>query len=1055
MVKQDKLNSRPSQVGRAVVMSLNIKHLQHAPSGRVNSVSATALPGKRVLQSFGNAPIKNRAAGTAREERSQHRSWRITRMIAWSLVVTCLIASDSIAQDFAAELPRIPATEPSDAIATFDVADEFQIEQVAAEPLVNSPVAIEWDADGFLFVCEMRGYSEDQDAGISRISRLEDTNDDGLFDKSVIFVDGLRWPTGIFPYDGGLFVGDAPDLYYFKDTDGDGKADLQNTVYTGFGTSNVQGLMNSFRWGLDNRIHIATSSSGGTIRRPDQATGVNVGGRDLAFDPRSFEFELVSGAAQHGMCFDDWGRKFVSSNSDHLQQVMYEDRYIGRNRFVTPPPARISIAADGPQAEVFRNSPVEPWRIVRTRLRVSGTVPGPIEGGGRAAGYFTGATGVTIYRGDAWPQQWHGIAIVGDVGSNLIHRKRLEPNGLQLVGQRIDQQSEFVRSKDIWFRPAQFANAPDGSLYAIDVYREVIEHPLSLPPEIKKHLDLTSGRDRGRIYRIVPDGFAHRATPKLRQAKTPELVPLLEHPNAWHRETAARLLFERQDQGVVPLLEKLAAKSNSPLGKIHALYALDGLNALAAETLVRCLSDSDSQVRRHAVRLSEGSSDTGLLAKLKSIADDPSLEVRYQLAFSLGELPIDDRNSILSTLIRRDPNDRWMRAAVQSSVSDDAGDLFAELTDDNQFRSTGAIDFLKQLASQIGAQGLGPDIARALNSLLSLQDSESFVALPISGELLQHRSRRDSMLSVLDRAGKLRPLDDRVQQMIFKSIELATDDSSSDSQRVGAIDGLRFGRWNDVHPSLIALIDNRQPQSIQQAAIRTLGRFNEPGVAPPILEIWSTLSPSVRETACDVIFARPERLNVLFDAVDSGVISLGDVSQARWNIAMNIAAVKQRALKYVDLAGSKKRQEVIAAYQSSLTLPGDLQRGRIAFRKHCAGCHQVEQHGHPIGPNLAAIKSRGRETILVNVLDPNREVNPQYLNYVALTEDGRTVTGMITSENANSVSLQRAESATDTIQRTEIEQLKSTGVSIMPEGLEETIDQQTLADIIEYLMQVK
>ena len=212
----------------------------------------------------------------------------------------------------------------------------------------------------------------------------------------------------------------------------------------------------------------------------DEKDAINVRGRDIAFHPRTFEFALTSGAAQHGMCFDDWGRKFVSSNSNHIQQVMYEDRYIARNPLLSPPSSRVSIAADGPQAEVFRTSPVEPWRIVRTRLRVGGKVPGPIEGGGRAAGYFTGATGATIYRGDAWPSQWKGLAIVGDVGSNLVHRKRLEPDGLKFIARRIDEQSEFVTSSDIWFRPAQFANAPDGSLHVIDVCREVIEHPKSL-----------------------------------------------------------------------------------------------------------------------------------------------------------------------------------------------------------------------------------------------------------------------------------------------------------------------------------------------------------------------------------------------------------------------------------------------------------------------------------------------------------------------------------------------------------------------------------------------
>jgi putative heme-binding domain-containing protein len=155
------------------------------------------------------------------------------------------------------------------------------------------------------------------------------------------------------------------------------------------------------------------------------------------------------------------------------------------------------------------------------------------------------------------------------------------------------------------------------------------------------------------------------------------------------------------------------------------------------------------------------------------------------------------------------------------------------------------------------------------------------------------------------------------------------------------------------------------------------------------------------------------------------------------------------------MAGSKARQEVVDAYQKSLTLAGNLERGRAAFRKHCASCHQVEGHGHVIGPNLAAIKTRGPETILVNVLDPNREVNPQYLNYIVLTEDGRSVTGMIVSENANSVTLRRAESATDSVQRADIEQMKSTGLSIMPEGMEEAIDKQTLADIIEYLMKVE
>ena len=371
----------------------------------------------------------------------------------------------------------------------------------------------------------------------------------------------------------------APDLLYCKDTDGDGIADVRKVLFTGFGRSNVQGLMNSLHWTLDNRIQGATSSSCDTDPRragdETPALPIVLSGRDFSFDPRTLDFTPVSGGAQHGMTFDDWGRKFVCWNSDHIQMVMFEDRYLARNRYLAAPSPRVSIAADGPQAEVFRISPVEPWRIVRTRLRVSGVSPGIVEGGGRAAGYFTGATGTTIYRGNAWPAEYRGQAFVGDVGSNIVHRKILEPDGVGFIARRVDEKPEFVASRDIWFRPAQFANAPDGCLYIADVYREVIEHPLSLPPEIKKHLDLTSGRDRGRIYRVVPEGFRQPKLPQLGAASTGELVAALADRNGWTRtagdcSTNGRMRVAGRATG------NSLPKRPSPEGRMHALYALRG-----------------------------------------------------------------------------------------------------------------------------------------------------------------------------------------------------------------------------------------------------------------------------------------------------------------------------------------------------------------------------------------------------------------------------------------------------------------------------------------------
>lgn len=988
-----------------------------------------------------------------------NRLWLAGRWL--SLVWICLsVAGVAVADDdYAAELPRIPATEPADALQSFTVAPGFRMELVAAEPLISSPVAIEWDAHGRLYVCEMRGYSEDKDLAISRITRLEDTDDDGRFDTSSVFADGLLWPTAIFPFDEGLFVGDAPHLYYFKDTDGDGKADAKTTVLTGFGTSNVQGLMNSMRWGLDNRIHIACSSVGGAIRKPqdDEQDAINVRGRDISFDPRTFDFTLTSGAAQHGMCFDDWGRKFVSSNSNHIQQVMYDDHYIARNPLLSPPPSRISIAADGPQAEVYRSSPVEPWRIVRTRLRVGGKVPGPIEGGGRAAGYFTGATGVTIYRGDAWPERWKGLAIIGDVGSNLIHRKRLEPNGLQLVARRIDEQSEFVTSSDIWFRPAQFANSPDGSLHVIDVCREVIEHPKSLPPEIKRHLDLTAGRDRGRIYRIVPRGFEHRKTPRLSEASLAELVATLEHDNAWHRETAARVLYQRQDKAAVPGLRRLSRDSSSPLGRMHALYVLDGLGALDETILLPRLGDADPQVRRHAVRLAEQFPESRELSPaLELLVHDPSLSVRYQLAFTIGSVASTNRVTILKDLLRRDADNIWMQAAAQSSLVDGAGELFAALLNDPGFRSAAAAGFLQKLAAQIGQQDRAAEIDTALESVTELPETDAPFALPIVGELLKGRRRSGSVLARLSKSGELKAVDEIVERMIQASIATATDDSEDTRRRTNAVEALTYGTLEQVESTLVSLLDNRQPHQVQRASITALGTFNSPSVAEPILNVWPGLSPQLRETACEVLFARPVRTTALFDSIDAGELSISDIAKPRLLIAAKSkdAKIRTRATGYLNRAGSKLRKDVVDAYADVLDLAGDFDRGRAIFRKQCGVCHKVEGFGHEIGPNLATIKTRGPETILVNVLDPNREVNPQYLNYVVLTQDGRAMTGMISAETATSVTLRRAESASDTVLRVDIDQLKSTGVSIMPEGLEETIDKQSMADIIAYLMQV-
>ena len=449
----------------------------------------------------------------------------------------------------------------------------------------------------------MKDYSEQETECLGSIALLRDIDSDGKMDQRTTFVDGLSWPTAIWPWRDGVLVAEPPCITWFRDTDGDGKSDQSEVWFEGFQRTNVQGLVNSLRWGVDGYLHGATSSSGADIVQ----NKVQLRGRDFSIDPLKKTLVPESGGGQHGMNFNRWGEKFVTSNSDHLQQIVDLDQWLSEHpTSVSISSLRQSIAEDGPQAEVFRASPVEPWRIVRTRLRMTGVAPGIVEGGGRAAGYFTGATATLVMDHEAgFGISGFDTAIVCDVGSNLVHRKQLRANGLFYSANRIDPQTELVRSRDIWFRPVQLGDGPDGAVYIADMYREVIEHPKSLPPMIKKHLDLTSGRDRGRIWRLKPIDLSTRmASPQkwIADCTNQELVMRLASPIAWQRRSASQELIERNAQDVKVEL-KLATESKLPEARILALHCLNRLGLLDQATLRMSLTNSEAHVLSHAIAL--------------------------------------------------------------------------------------------------------------------------------------------------------------------------------------------------------------------------------------------------------------------------------------------------------------------------------------------------------------------------------------------------------------------------------------------------------------------
>lgn len=964
-------------------------------------------------------------------------------------------------KDYSAELPRVAPKEPADALKTFQPRPGFRVELVAGEPLIRSPVALDFDEDGRLFVAEFPEYNQYANPkfkGHGCVKLLEDTRGDGKYDKATAYADDLDSPVAVACYGGGVFVGSVPHILYCKDTKGDGKADLRKSVFTGFARDEAgEAMLNSFRWGLDNRFHVSTNLAGGKVRRADDKDGkpVDVRGQGFLFDPAALTFELTGGGGQHGMSLDDWGRTFVCDNSNPVHLVMYDGRYLARNPYVPAPAAAVNIAPEGKYTKLFRVSPNEPWRVLRTRLRKEGLVPGSDEGG-QPSGFFTGATGVTVYRGDAWPEEYRGNVFVGEVANNLVYRARLEPDGVGLKALRADKGVEFLASSDNWFRPVQFANGPDGCLYVIDMYRELIEGAKFLPPEILKHLDVSGGIDRGRIYRIVPEGFKRPKPPRLGKATTAELVALLEHPNGWHRDTASRLLYQRQDRTAVAPLKRLAAESKSPLGRTHALYALDGLKALEAAQVVKALDDADTRVREQAVRLAERfEAAPGVRAKLGKMTDDADLRVRYQLAFSLGSVGGEMPARALVKLATHDGADPWFRLAILTSAGDCGGEVFRSLIADKGVRGTAhGKALLAGLAVQIGAANRANDVAAVVKALDELPDSEKALAQEVVRSLVsrQPAAGRDKLSGAAGgKAGAI------LADLLRDARKAAADDKRPPTERAAAVRTLGLAPFAEARDLFADCLKPRQPQPVQAAALETLARFDDKGVPALVLAAWPGLSPQLRATAAETLFARPAWVGTFLDAVEAGKVKPGDVDPARIQLlqASGDKSLRERAAKLFAGTALSKRADVVASYQKALTLKGDAAKGKAIFKTVCSACHRLEGVGEEVGADLAAIRDRGTESMLLNILDPNREVLPKYLSYYLETDKGRTITGMITAETANGLTIRRADGTSETVLRVNIAELRSTGLSFMPEGLEKQVDVPGMADLLAYLNSIK
>ena len=960
----------------------------------------------------------------------------------------------------AGELQRFPAVPADRALETFRVRKGFRLELAASEPLVASPVTMAFDEDGRAFVAEMIDYSErrDETPHAGRIRMLEDVDGDGRFDRSTIFADNLPWPTALICSRGGLYVGASPDILWLKDTTGDGRADERRVVVTGFGSGvarlNVQALLNSFNWGLDHRLYGATGPNGGQrVARPGtDGPGLDLRGLDFSLDPLTETLRPETGGGQYGLTFDSAGNRFVCSNSDHLQWMAFDRAHVTRNPRVSLPSPRVSIAADGPAAEVFRISPDEPWRIVRTRWRISGVVPGMVEGGGRVSGYFTGATGATVYRGDAFGPEFADNVFVGDAGGNLVHRKVLHADGAGWVARRPadEQQTEFLASRDTWFRPVHFQNGPDGCLYIVDMYREVIEHPWSIPEAIKQHLDLNSGHDRGRLWRVVQEGFRRPPARRWSRASLSECIAALESPNGWVRETASRLIHERQDRSAVPGLAGLLERSTAPLARMHALHSLDGLKALdSVAHLQPALVDPDERVREQAVALAEprvvGGDPValGLRERLLARVNDPSPRVRYRLAFALGAWSDPARNRALASLLVRDGGQPWVQAAVLSGLGSGAGEVLQAVVADQGFlRQMRSGEFLESIATLMGARADVAEADRFLDQVARIEAS-SIHAPRMVRAFLEAASRSGD-------PGLHRHAEDRLREVFRAAITRSLDEGANEGERVRSVELLAVGRPAEVIEPLGRLLVSASP-GVRAAAIRSLGRLNHPGVADRLLKPWKGYRPEDRAAVVAQLAGRTDRAQALLSAVERGEVAAADIPVAavRGLQAHAVPAVAQAALR--SLPKEPSSADTLAALQPAIDLAGSADRGIRIYRERCVSCHRAGAEGHAVGPDLVTVRTAGKARLLTSIVQPHQEVAPQYIAFAVETADGETHSALIARETPTQVTLRLGGGQELTLERRTVRSMRSSGQSLMPEGLLSGLSPESVADLLEFV----
>lgn len=998
------------------------------------------------------------------------------------------LALISLLSFFSYQQPPKLSLEHQKALASFQVMEGFKVEMVAAEPLIADPVAMEVDEDGNMYVVEMHGYPLDV-SGSGKVKLLKDTNNDGFPDRSIVFADKLKLPTGIMRWKKGFIVTDAPDVLYLEDTNNDGKADIRKKLLTGFALSNPQHNLNTPRFELDNWIYLGHEGAvtpfvykkefgdkGTPIVFPDNPAApqldANANGRAVRFKPDRYELEELSGRTQYGHTTDAWGHRLYTSNANHLYHEVLANQYLKNNPALLVPNATQNISDHGEAAEIYPITENPNHQLLTD------------------VGVITSSCGVTWYLGGAFGEKFKNVTFIAEPVHNLVHADIIKDAGVSFVASRLNEKSEFLASKDAWFRPVNFYVGPDGALYVIDYYRQIVEHPEWMSDEINRSGALYNGTDKGRIYRIVPEkGLPMNWLGKLNLSKksSVELVEFLENENGWYRRTAQRLLLYRQAKDMIPALRNIIEKSKLPEAKVHALWLLDGLQAIGKEEISQALISKDSGVRENGIRVAEkylsGIFGEKLETELFSLQNDESAKVRFQLLNTLGFIKSPEAEKARLTILKRDFQDRWVGLAGIASFAGKENQIFDLVIKEFTQKQTPETDeFFSSLAATIAngtdkvavsemmrkmtletpnADGWKAATLNGIAKLWQFKKSSGLLSAVEKEQLLTHFSPetspelRAAALSLLEVVGlpKGKVLDEKTE-MASKILSMSSSDKDPKTVafRTDAIVLLTLANPNGMRPALQQIITQKYPASVNSAALKALGKVADNQTCLFLLKEMKSFSPSLQTEAVNLFLSKPERINLLLKAIEAKEIEKSVVGWRQMVRLMNYYDADIRAYARKVLSVNEDRKAVLQKYMAVLEMRGSLPKGKLVFENNCASCHQIEGvKGVNFGPDLSTLRSRNATSILTEIINPNNSIADNYDFWMIELTNGRSIAGIITQENTNSVSIREIGGTESTIQKKEVARMQKAEQSIMPNGLENAISIQEMADLIAFI----